>query len=78
MGEQTGSGGHDADEDGCGRSGPLVIDCDRCQMQHTSACDDCIVTFLCGGPAPVLEVDELAALRRMHDVGLVPRLRLTS
>ena len=26
---------------------PLTIDCDECVMQPTSACDDCVVTFLC-------------------------------
>ena len=26
----------------------LVIDCDECVMQHTAACDDCVVTALCG------------------------------
>ena len=24
----------------------MLIDCDQCAMQHTSACDDCVVTFL--------------------------------
>jgi hypothetical protein len=32
-------------------SGVLRIDCDECVMQATSACDDCVVTFLCGGEA---------------------------
>jgi len=26
---------------------PLVIDCDQCVMQHTEACHDCVVTFIC-------------------------------
>jgi hypothetical protein len=29
----------------------LRIDCDECVMQATSACDDCVVTFLCSGEA---------------------------
>ena len=31
------------------QTGPtsLTIDCDECRMQGTSACADCVVTFLC-------------------------------
>jgi hypothetical protein len=56
----------------------LRIDCDECVMQHTSTCDDCVVTFLCGrdvDDAVVIDVAEVRALRMMSDVGLVPRLR---
>lgn len=31
------------------RSSALVIECDDCVMQHTSACDDCLVTFVLSG-----------------------------
>lgn len=57
---------------------PLVIDCDRCVMQHTDACDDCVVTFICNrqpDEAVVVDVAEERALRLMGDAGLVPRLR---
>ena len=30
------------------KTGPLTIDCDCCELQGTSACDDCVVTFLLG------------------------------
>ena len=56
----------------------IVIDCDRCVMQHTSTCDDCIVTFLCERDpedAVVVDVDELRTMRRLVAVGLVPGLR---
>ncbi|MEA2716009.1 MAG: hypothetical protein QOI99_326, partial [Actinomycetota bacterium] len=26
----------------------MEISCDDCVMQGTSACDDCVVTFICG------------------------------
>ena len=29
----------------------LSIDCDECALQHSAACADCVVTFLCGDPA---------------------------
>jgi hypothetical protein len=56
----------------------LTIDCGTCRMQHTSACDDCVVTFLVGREADdavIVDVAELAALRRLGQAGLVPTLR---
>ena len=46
-------------------------------MQDTSACDDCVVTFLCGADAGPVVVDfaEARALRLLGDAGLAPRLR---
>jgi len=58
---------------------PLVIDCDTCIMRDTSACSDCLVTFICGrepDTALVLEADEALAMRRLAHAGLVPHLRL--
>ena len=57
---------------------PLVIDCDECAMHDTSACDDCIVTFLCDREpeaAVVIDVAEVRALRLLADTGLAPPLR---
>ena len=57
---------------------PLVIDCDQCAMQHTDACADCVVTYICSrepGDAVVVDVDEFRALRLLSDSGLVPELR---
>lgn len=57
---------------------PLVIDCEQCVMQHTEACADCVVTFICSrepGDAVVVDVEEFRALRLLSDSGLVPELR---
>ena len=59
----------------------MEIDCDACVMQHTSACDDCVVTHILGrepGDAVVLDLGEERVLRSFADVGLVPELRCTS
>jgi hypothetical protein len=61
-----------------GSGGGLVIDCDECAMQGTSACDDCVVTFICSrqpGEAVVVDVAEERALRLLSTGGLLPRLR---
>ncbi len=60
-------------------SAPTVIDCDACIMQHTSTCDDCIVTFVMNrepGDAVVFDVEEARAVRALRAGGLVPALRL--
>ena len=57
---------------------PITIDCGDCVMTGTSACDDCIVSFIVGrepGDAIVIDADEERALRTLSDSGLVPRLR---
>jgi hypothetical protein len=57
---------------------PLVIDCDDCSMRHTTACEDCIVTFLCSSEpqeAVVIDVVEVRALRLLAESGLAPPLR---
>lgn len=58
----------------------LIIDCDRCAMQHTHHCRDCVVTALLD-PAPgegaiVIDVEEERALRRLADEGLIPEIRM--
>ena len=57
---------------------PLTIDCGDCVMAGTSACDDCIVSFIVGrepGDALVIDAEEERALGTLSDGGLVPRLR---
>jgi hypothetical protein len=57
----------------------MVIDCDECVMEGTSACDDCMVTFLVGrerGEAVVFDADEEREIRLLQGEGLVPKLRL--
>lgn len=56
----------------------FTIDCDECVMQHTDACSDCVVSFICGrepDEAIVLDVAEARAVRALADGGLVPALR---
>jgi hypothetical protein len=57
----------------------MLIDCDECAMQHTSACDECIVTVLLADQyRRRLEIDnaEVIALDNLADAGMVPHLRL--
>jgi hypothetical protein len=71
-----GEGQSDDAHEGGGES--LTIDCDECAMQGTSACADCVVTFICSrepGEAVVVDVVEERALRLLSGAGLLPRLR---
>lgn len=56
----------------------MIIDCNDCAMQHTSACDDCIVPMLLDlsvGAASLTET-EADAVRHLADAGLVSPIRL--
>jgi len=56
----------------------ITVDCDACAMQGTSACDDCVVTFLLGrepDDAVVIDADEARAMRMLEHAGLLPSLR---
>lgn len=58
--------------------GDQRIDCAECAMQHTAACDECVVSFIVGrepGEAIVIDVAEARALRNLSGAGLVPELR---
>ena len=55
----------------------MIIDCDLCAMQHTSACDDCVVGFLLGNIGPVeLDDVEVTAIDHLAEAGLVAPIRL--
>lgn len=57
---------------------PIVIDCDDCALQHSDACADCLVTFICSrepGEAVVVDVAEERALRLLTESGLMPPVR---
>lgn len=54
----------------------MLIDCSACAMRATSACDDCVVTFLLGGTPVDLGDGHTDAIRNLSDEGLVSRLRL--
>ena len=56
----------------------MIIDCDICVMDGTSACADCIVPLLLAGTNGRIEVgaEEEEALRNLSRAGLVAPLRL--
>lgn len=56
------------------------IDCGECVMQHTDACDDCIVTALLDRPegAVVFDVEEERAIRTLQERGLAPNSRFVA
>lgn len=56
----------------------LTISCDECSMRATSACDGCVVSFICDrepDDAIVIDVAEERAIRMLGRSGLVPPLR---
>lgn len=55
-----------------------TIDCGDCAFRHSSACDDCVVSFILGrepDDAVVVDASEARALRLLGSAGLVPGLR---
>lgn len=56
----------------------MRIDCGECVMQHTPACEDCLVTFIVNrrpSDAVVIDAAEERAVRMLSGAGLVPGLR---
>ncbi|TDT15910.1 hypothetical protein BDK89_1491 [Ilumatobacter fluminis] len=59
----------------------ITISCDDCRMQSTSACDDCVVSFLLRDDEQVeqtplvLDLDQVRVVRLLGKAGLVPDLR---
>jgi hypothetical protein len=56
----------------------ISISCDDCDLQGTSACEDCLVSFVLGrdpDDAVVVDVEEARAMRMLSRAGLVPGLR---
>ena len=60
----------------------ITISCDECRMQCTSACNDCVVTFLLRDEQVeieheplVLDLDQVRVVRLLGKAGLVPTLR---
>ena len=54
------------------------IDCEECVMADSTACDDCVVSFIVRrepGEAVVIDADEERALRTLGGAGLVPEIR---
>ena len=55
---------------------PMVIDCNDCTMQHTSQCEDCVVTYILRGPGEPLVVDGERRRPSTSWAGRPPLLRL--
>lgn len=56
----------------------FTISCADCVMQHTEACDDCVVSFICDrahDDAVVIDAAEARAVRLLAGAGLLPALR---
>jgi hypothetical protein len=56
----------------------LTIDCDDCTMRATTACQDCVVTYICRrdpDDALIIDAAEERAVRLLGRAGLVPHLR---
>ena len=60
----------------------LSISCDDCSMQCSSACGDCVVTFLLRNEPEagehdtlVLDLEQARVVRMFGDAGLVPDLK---
>lgn len=56
----------------------FTIDCTDCDYQHTSVCDDCVVTFIVDrepDDAVVIDAAEARAVRLLEQAGLVPGVR---
>ena len=56
----------------------LTIDCSECVLAATSACDDCLVSFIVDrrpDQAVVMEADEMRAVHLLGAAGLVGPLR---
>ncbi len=73
-------GRHDQDEQSDhGGDDVLRIDCAECVLEGTSACVDCVVTWLVGhepGDAVVVDAAEVRTLGALARGGLAPVLRL--
>ncbi len=73
--------GASVDGDGGGGTSDdvLRIDCAECVLEGTSACVDCVVTWLVGhepGAAVVVDAAEVRTLGALARGGLAPVLRL--
>ena len=66
----------------------LTISCDDCSMRRTTACNECVVTFLLDGETGdhavdhpvehdplVLDLDQARVVRLLGRAGLVPDLK---
>jgi len=58
----------------------ISISCDECALRDSSACSDCLVSFVLArdpDDAVVVDAEEARAMRMLARAGLVPDLRHT-
>ena len=55
----------------------LTVSCSDCVRRSTPDCEDCLVSFVLGGPPERLEMTatEADVVSLLTDQGLIPRLR---
>ena len=56
----------------------ITITCSDCEMQGTSVCEDCVVSFIIDrepDDALVIDASEARAVRLLASAGLLPGLR---
>ena len=59
-------------------AGAVTISCNECVLEGSSACGDCVVSFLLErdpADAVVIDAAEARAVRLLQRAGLVPELR---
>lgn len=59
-------------------AGVVTISCNECVLEGSSACGDCVVSFLLEhdpADAVVIDAAEARAVRLLQRAGLVPELR---
>lgn len=57
----------------------VLIDCDRCAMQGTAHCRECVVSCLLDpepGGGVIVDIEEERALRELARAGLVGEIRM--
>ena len=58
----------------------LVVSCAECVRRGTADCDDCLVSYVCGGAPELIQLDESAAEIAALFVaeGLLPQSRFVA
>lgn len=68
----------DAARGGSGGEHVIEVDCGRCELAGSEACDDCLVSFVIGQPGCqgiAADAEESTVVRLLSGAGLVPALR---
>ena len=73
-----GAGPEDAPRAGNRGEHVIEVDCDRCELAASEACDDCLVSFVIGRSGchtVAADAEESRVVRLLSGAGLVPALR---